>query len=137
MTAKPYAKTPKLTRAECEGLFLPNIDRIDLRALRDGDIPILLRVIQNYLTRHGYESLSTNIYIKPDDLANRWQMSISCLNAWRINAVGPVYMKTGPGSKANVRYPMLGKHGVLEFERTHHFASTQDERIQQSLSNVA
>lgn len=134
MTAKPYTTTPKLTREECDGLFLPNVDRIDLRMLRDSDIPILLRVMQNHLTRNGHEILNNNIYIKPDDLADRWQMSISCLNAWRLYGVGPVYMKTGPGPKANVRYPMLGKHGILEFERRHHFVSTEDERMQSAVS---
>lgn len=135
MTIKPYATTPKLTRQECDGLFQSPTDRIDLRALTEADIMPLIRVVQNFLMRNGYEALKKNVYIKPEDLAQRWDLSISCLNNWRLHGVGPIYMKTGPGPKASVRYPLFGKYGVLDHEQRKHFFSTEDERMQ-SVSNM-
>ena len=76
---------------------------------------------------HGITVVTDNLFLKPEHLAQRWELSISCLNNWRFTGGGPIYIKTGPGPKANVRYPILGAGGVLEFEQQRCFRSTTEE----------
>jgi hypothetical protein len=101
---------------------------IDLDALKATDIPIILEAMQRYFLDHGLHVITDNVFMRPETLAKRWELSISCLNNWRFTGGGPLYMKTGPGPKAKVRYPMLGRHGVLDFEQQHLFRSTTQDR---------
>lgn len=101
---------------------------IDLDALKATDIPVILEAMQQYFLDHGLHVITDNVFMRPDILAKRWELSISCLNNWRFTGGGPLYMKTGPGPKAKVRYPMLGRHGVLDFEQQHLFRSTTQDK---------
>jgi hypothetical protein len=46
---------------------------------------------------HGITVVTDNLFLKPEHLAQRWELSISCLNNWRFTGGGPIYIKTGPG----------------------------------------
>ena len=117
-----------ITYTSEDGLFLSPMDRIDLHALRQADIAPLLKILQKFLQRNGYSVITQNIFMKPEHVAQRWGLSISCLNNWRYVGDGPIYMKTGPGPKAQVRYPLLGHGGILDFEQKCGFISRGDEQ---------
>ena len=81
--------------------------------------------------------MTDNVFLKPEALAKRWELSISCLNHWRFTGGGPTYIKTGPGPKAQVRYPLFGVNGVLMFERERMFHSTAQEASIHNANNQA
>lgn len=97
---------------------------INLHALTASDITPIFDALNNYLQQQGLALITDNVFLKPEMLAKRWELSISCLNNWRFSGGGPTYIKTGPGPKAQVRYPMFGENGVLDFERQRHYRST-------------
>ena len=100
---------------------------VDLEMLTPIDIPIVLEAVHRYLTANGLAIITENIFLKPEALARRWELSISCLNHWRFTGGGPHYIKTGPGPKAQVRYPLMGNHGVMQFEESKlHHSTTHD-----------
>lgn len=39
-----------------------------------------------------------------DELATRWRMKTNTLRRWRVDNMGPPYIKMGSGPKATVRY---------------------------------
>jgi len=100
---------------------------IDLDALKPSDITPMFDALHQYLQKHGLALITHNVFLKPEMLAKRWGLTVSCLNNWRFTGGGPVYIKTGPGPKAQVRYPMLGENGVLMFERERMYISTTQE----------
>jgi hypothetical protein len=100
---------------------------INLDALSASDISPIFNALHHYLRQHGLALVTDNVFLKPENLAKRWGLSISCLNNWRFTGGGPVYIKTGPGPKAQVRYPMLGENGVLMFEQKRMYRSTAQE----------
>ena len=100
---------------------------INLQALDAHDVAPMLDALNQYLQRHGLTLITDNVFLKPQSLAKRWGLSISCLNNWRFTGGGPVYIKTGPGPKAQVRYPLLGENGVLMFEQKRMYRSTAEE----------
>lgn len=100
---------------------------IDLDNLQATDITPTLNALHRFFMAHGITVVTDNLFLKPEQLARRWELSISCLNNWRFTGGGPIYIKTGPGPKANVRYPILGAGGVLEFEQQRCFRSTTEE----------
>ncbi len=101
--------------------------QVDLNALKPADIPQIFDALTSYFQRHGLALVTDNVFLKPEALAKRWELSISCLNHWRFTGGGPIYIKTGPGPKAQVRYPLFGANGVLMFERERMFQSTAQE----------
>jgi hypothetical protein len=101
--------------------------QIDLSNLQPADIPQIFDALTSYFQRHGLALVTDNVFLKPEALSKRWELSISCLNHWRFTGGGPVYIKTGPGPKAQVRYPLFGENGVLMFERQRLFQSTAQE----------
>lgn len=48
-------------------------------------------------------------YLRPDDLAERWQTTTKTLSNWRHRGEGPAYVKIG----SSVRYPLSA---VEDFE---------------------
>ena len=100
---------------------------INLEDLRASDISPMFDALHHYLRQHGLALITDNVFLKPESLAKRWGLSISCLNNWRFTGGGPTYIKTGPGPKAQVRYPMLGENGVLMFEQRRMYRSTAEE----------
>lgn len=105
---------------------------IDLDALKVSDVPAVLEAVNQLLLTQGFHVITDNVFLRPDMLAKRWGLSLSCLGNWRYLGGGPFYMKTGPGLKAKVRYPMLGKNGVLDFEAQRLFNSTSAETYARS-----
>ena len=100
---------------------------VNLEALSAGDIPAILEAVHRYLMQNGLALITENIFLKPEALARRWELSISCLNHWRFTGGGPHYIKTGPGPKAQVRYPLMGNQGVMHFEQSRLYRSTTHE----------
>lgn len=101
--------------------------QVDLEALTAADIPSVLEAVHRYLMANGLALITENIFLKTEALARRWELSESCLNHWRFTGGGPFYMKTGLGPKAQVRYPLLGKNGIMHFEESRLFCSTAQE----------
>jgi hypothetical protein len=108
---------------------------VDLESLSPGDIPAILQAVHRYLMQNGLALITENVFLKPEALARRWELTISCLNNWRFTGGGPHYIKTGPGPKAQVRYPLMGNHGVMEFEEKHCFHSTSEESQRHTIDN--
>lgn len=54
--------------------------------------------------------------ITPQQLAERWNMSIGTLTNWRVKKQGPTYMKLGEGRACKVMYRMAD---VEAFEELH------------------
>lgn len=100
---------------------------VNLEELTSADIPAVLEAVHRYLTANGLALITENIFLKTEALARRWELSASCLNHWRFTGGGPIYIKTGPGPKAQVRYPLLGKNGVMDFEERRLYRSTAQE----------
>ena len=100
---------------------------IDLENLTPRDVQNIFDALDGYFRKDGLALITDNVFLKPEMLAKRWELSVSCLNNWRFTGGGPAYIKTGPGPKAQVRYPMLGENGILAFERQRLFRSTTDE----------
>ena len=100
---------------------------VDLESLSPGDIPSILEAVHRYLMTNGLALITENIFLKTESLARRWELSESCLNHWRFQGGGPFFMKTGPGPKAQVRYPLLGQNGIMHFEESHLFRSTAQD----------
>jgi hypothetical protein len=100
---------------------------IDLDDLTPRDVQNIFDAVNLYLQQNGLSLITDNVFLKPEMLAKRWELSISCLNNWRFTGGGPAYIKTGPGPKAQVRYPMLGENGILSFERQRLYRSTTEE----------
>ena len=100
---------------------------VDLESLSPGDSPALVEAVHRYLMQNGLALITENVFLKPEALARRWELSISCLNHWRFTGGGPHYIKTGPGPRAQVRYPLMGNHGVLQFEESRLYHSTTQE----------
>lgn len=60
--------------------------------------------------------MTEQIFLSPDDLAKRWQMSKDTLANWRIKKTGPVYTKIGAGRNTKVLYRLAD---IIEFESQH------------------
>ena len=111
--------------------------QIDLDALTPNEVPALIAALQRIILNSNFSLISENIFLKPEMLAARWDISISCLNNWRLTGEGPHYMKVGPGPKAQVRYPLIGERGILAFEAARTFASTTQESASRCMSKLS
>ncbi len=101
--------------------------QIDLNNITPADVPMILHALRRVIAMSQFSSVTEDIFLKPDMLAARWEISISCLNNWRLTGEGPSYVKVGPGPKAQVRYPLVGNWGVLDFEASRTYRSTTQE----------
>lgn len=59
---------------------------------------------------------NTEVFITPEQLAARWQMSKDTLANWRIKKHGPSYTKIGAGRNTKVLYKIAD---IIEFESQH------------------
>ena len=57
--------------------------------------------------------MTEQIFLSPDDLAKRWQMSKDTLANWRLAKKGPIYTKIGAGRNTKVLYRLSD---IIEFE---------------------
>jgi hypothetical protein len=111
---------------------------IPIETLKTSDLPVVLEDLQRFFQRHQFNPLIQNIFLTPQQLAERWAMPVgvadklfkrttragSNLNHWRSVGYGPVFAKLGPDLRAKVRYPVFGEGGVLSFEHQNHYEST-------------
>jgi hypothetical protein len=97
---------------------------IPIDTLKSSYLAVVLEDLQRFFQRHQFNPLIQNIFLTPQQLAERWAMSESNLNHWRSVGYGPVFAKLGPGLRAKVRYPVFGEGGVLSFEHQNHYEST-------------
>lgn len=80
----------------------------------------LLAKVQAYLDEQGITTVTKNVYLLPEELADRWRVEKTHLGNLRVSGEGPSFLKLSEGSRARVRYPLFGQGGVLahEAERT-------------------
>lgn len=65
-------------------------------------------------------------FLTPEQLCERWHLTMRCLEKWRVEGKPPVYMKIQGGERAKIRYPLHIKNGVLDVERQWIRTSTTD-----------
>jgi len=99
---------------------------INLAKLTPGDIPKILDAVNVYLVSTAYTPVTKNIFITTRQLALRWEISASRLNQYRVIGEGAPYTKIGTGIRGKVRYPLLGKMGLLQYENKNTFRSTTE-----------
>ena len=109
--------------------------QIDLDHINPAEVPVILQALRRAIAMSQFSLVTEDIFLKPEMLAARWDISISCLNNWRLTGEGPNYVKVGPGPKAQVRYPLLGDKGVLDFEAARTYASTTQESASRGVIN--
>lgn len=54
--------------------------------------------------------------ITPQQLADRWQMSVGTLTNWRVKKQGPTYVKLGDGKSCRIMYRLAD---IDAFEQSH------------------
>lgn len=101
--------------------------QIDLDQLTPHDIKLIFDALNKYFQKNGLALITDNIFLTPENLAKRWDLSMSCISNWRYTGGGPAYIKTGPGTKAKVRYPLFGDDGLLMYEQQRRYRSTSEE----------
>lgn len=57
-----------------------------------------------------------DVFLTPTELAKRWKMSTHTLTNWRVQKVGPAYVKMGSGPRGKVLY-RLAEIEAYEAER--------------------
>ena len=106
---------------------------VDLDALTPRDVQKIFDALNNYFKHNGLALITDNIFLTPESLAARWDLSVSCVSNWRYIGGGPAYVKAGPGAKAKVRYPLFGEGGILTYEENRRYRSTTQDS---TVSNV-
>lgn len=56
-------------------------------------------------------------YISPEELSERWNISVRTLEDWRLKGKPPVFMKIQGSHRAKIAYPLNAEGGVLEVEK--------------------
>jgi hypothetical protein len=56
-------------------------------------------------------------YLTPEQLCERWQVSMKAIEKWRLEGKPPTYLKVQGTRCAVIRYPLHGDNGVLDVER--------------------
>ena len=79
-------------------------------------------IVQNHLKNIG---LSIR-HITPEQLCERWQVTMKTLEKWRLQGKPPVYLKLQGGQKSIIRYPLHTENGVLDVESKWLRSSTTD-----------
>jgi len=65
-------------------------------------------------------------YLTPEETAKMLSIKTSLLSNWRVSGQGPAYVKLGQGKRALVRYPLLGKNGLINYMESRIQTSTSD-----------
>lgn len=50
------------------------------------------------------------VYLTPEELADRWRVTVKTLANWRSNGTGPKYLKLGGKRNTRVMYPETAVH---------------------------
>lgn len=79
--------------------------------------------VKQCLKREGFGET----YLTPEQLCERWQITMKALEKWRLEGKPPVFMKVQASKKAIIRYPLHGADGVLDVERKWLRCSTTDQ----------
>lgn len=69
---------------------------------------------------------SNKKFLTPEELSERWGVTMRCLEKWRLQGKPPVYMKIQGSEKGSIRYPLYVKDGVLDAEAKWLRSSTTD-----------
>lgn len=56
-------------------------------------------------------------FLTPEQLCERWQVTMKSLEKWRLQGKPPVFMKVQASKKAHIRYPLHVPNGVLDVEK--------------------
>ena len=83
---------------------------------------LIENTVQNHLKSMG---LSIQ-HITPEQLCERWQVTMKTLEKWRLQGKPPVYLKLQGGQKSIIRYPLHTENGVLDVESKWLRSSTTD-----------
>jgi hypothetical protein len=65
-------------------------------------------------------------FLTPEQLAERWQVTLKTLETWRQQGKPPIYMKVQGSKKALIRYPLAIENGVIAVEAQWLRSSTTD-----------
>lgn len=79
-------------------------------------------IVQSQLKQAGYSVH----YLTPEQLCDRWQVTMKTLEKWRLLGKPPVYMKVQGSQKAIIRYPLRAANGILDVEAKWLRTSTSD-----------
>lgn len=66
-------------------------------------------------------------YLTPEQLCDRWQITLRTLDAWRLRGKSPIFLKIQGGVRSHVRYPLYAKGGILDVEAQWLRGSTTDQ----------
>lgn len=83
---------------------------------------LIASTVKEQLNRNGVGES----YLTPEQLCERWQISMKALEKWRLEGKPPVYLKVQGTRCAVIRYPLHGENGVLDVERKWLRSSTSD-----------
>lgn len=64
--------------------------------------------------------------LTPEQLAERWGVTLKCLETWRFQGKKPEFIKMQDSPKGLIRYPLHGARGVLATEKSWLRQSTSD-----------
>ena len=94
--------------------------------IRGSNINELIIALQNMIEQEGIKAITSNVYLLPEELAERWRIEPTCLGNWRVKGDGPVFMKLSEGLRAKVRYPLFGEKGIAALETKRLRSSTSE-----------
>ncbi len=78
--------------------------------------------IRHQLKELGY----SDKFLTPEQLCDRWRITLKALEKWRFEGKPPIYMKVQASKKAIIRYPLHGENAVLDVEQKWLRNSTSD-----------
>jgi hypothetical protein len=94
--------------------------------IRGSNINELIIALQNLIDQEGVKAITSNIFLLPEELAERWRIETTCLGNWRVKGDGPMFMKLSEGLRAKVRYPLFGEKGIAALEAQRLRSSTSE-----------
>lgn len=62
------------------------------------------------------QASGTEKFLTPEQLCERWKVSMRCLEKWRLEGKPPAYMKVQKSQRAIIRYPLHTEGGILDIE---------------------
>ncbi len=84
-------------------------------------------IVKELVNQTLQESGNAEKFLTPEQLAERWQITLKCLEAWRLQGKPPTYMKVQASKRALIRYPLNVPNGVLDVEAQWLRTSTTDK----------
>lgn len=75
-------------------------------------------IISETVKKQLEQAAATEIFLTPEQLCERWKVSMRCLEKWRLEGKPPAYMKVQKSQRAIIRYPLHGEGGIIDIERT-------------------